>query len=281
MTDPSIRELNLQQPATDLHIYYIEGRLEPDSSPSDRDFLGNWEEDGFSFLFYSKPARASLEAILTNNPRLTLLDEFHMSYDEWQGGQLQPMQVGRFTVVPPWCADQCPPGCHPILLDPGVVFGNGAHPTTHDCLQAIEMHFGKHGARTVVDLGTGTGLLALAAARLGAKRIMAVDLNRLATVTAARNVYLNGLEDQIIVLQADARDCLARSSDLLIANIHFDVMADIIESRTFKQHKYFILSGLLRSQVRNAVLMLDQQSCKIIKQWENNGIWHTIFGRHA
>ena len=270
----------VQPPATDLHIYYLEGRIDPDWNPPDREFLGNWEEDGFSFLFFSKPARASVEILLDKHPRLTLLDEYHMRYDEWQGGKLEPMQVGRFTVVPPWCAHRCPPGPDRILLDPGVVFGNGTHPTTHACLEALEISYRRNKAETVVDLGTGTGLLALAAAHLGGQKIMAVDLNRLAALTAARNVHLNGFENQIVVLQADARDCLSRPSDLLIANIHFDVMTDIIGSRGFKQHKKFILSGLLRSQVRTAVLMLREQSCNIIKQWEDNGTWHTIYGRH-
>lgn len=269
-----------QQPATELYIYYLKGRVDTDSAPPAQEFLGNWEEDGYSFMFFSKPARAAVDILLKQNPRLTFLDEYHMSYDQWQGGKLAPMQVGDFTVVPPWYADQCPPTNHCILLDPGVVFGNGAHPTTHACLKAVEMSYRHNGAETVLDLGTGTGLLALAAARLGGRKIMAVDLNRLAAVTAARNVLLNGLEDRIIVLQADARDCLERPSDLLIANLHFDVMSDIIGSRRFKRHREFILSGLLRSAVQNAFLMLGQQSCNIIKHWADNGIWHTIYGRH-
>ena len=80
-----------------------------------------------------------------------------------------------------------------ILLDPGLVFGTGTHPTTRDCLDALELAAGSKKFNTVLDLGTGTGLLALAAAKLGSKGVVAADLNLLAAKTAERNVKLNHL----------------------------------------------------------------------------------------
>ena len=269
------------KPAQDLYIYYVHGCLHTPAGLSGPAFLGNWEEGGFSFLFFSKPARHTIDQLLKQQPHLKLEDEFHMSYDQWQGGPLTPMHIGRFTIIPPWCDDPAPSGRHAILIDPGVVFGNGTHPTTRACLDAVEMVYGRHKAETVLDLGTGTGMLALAAARLGGRKILAVDLNRLAAVTAHRNVRLNDCEDRIVVALADARQCLTYPSDLLIANIHFDVMARIIASPDFTNHKYFILSGLLRSQLSDVDLMLGKQSCNIIKHWENDGVWHTLLGGQA
>jgi ribosomal protein L11 methyltransferase len=264
-----------------LTIYYVQGRVDPAVDLQQDAFLGNWEEDGFSFLFFSRPVRASIDRLLERQPHLSLLDEIQMSYDQWQGGQPPPLSIGPFTIVPPWNLDQCPPTSQPILVDPGLVFGNGTHPTTVCCLKAIERVYRRHGAPRVLDLGTGTGMLALVAARLGGRKILAADLNGLAAVTAGRNVRLNHLQDRILVVQADARDCLARPSDLLIANIHFDVMADVIGTAAFKKHQHFILSGLLRSQVRTADLMLRKQSCNIIKQWDDKGIWYTLYGRQS
>jgi ribosomal protein L11 methyltransferase len=80
-----------------------------------------------------------------------------------------------------------------ILMDPGVVFGTGTHPTTHDCLSALQLAFDRQAVTRVLDVGTGTGLLALAAAKMGRASRVAVDLNHLAAETA-RNAMCNTIE---------------------------------------------------------------------------------------
>ncbi len=87
-----------------------------------------------------------------------------------------------------------------------MVFGTGTHATTRDCLEALELAFNSHHIESVLDLGTGTGLLALAAARLGCKYILAVDINLLAARTTQRNIRLNQLDDKILAVQGRAED---------------------------------------------------------------------------
>jgi ribosomal protein L11 methyltransferase len=270
-------------PYRDLYIYYLKGRLNPDRIKFSDEFIGNWEEDGFSFLFFSRPCMEKVENLLRVQPQLTLLDKFNMTYEEWQGGTLSPFKIGNFLIAPPWNkpANKTKKSKKevPILLDPGVVFGNGIHATTSDCLEALEMAFSEERIHSALDLGTGTGLLALAASRLGCSKTLALDFNFLAARTALRNVKLNGLEKQIQVIQAKAEDFIEMPADLVIANIHYDVMKNLISSEGFLDKKWFILSGLLRSEARDVSYKLSQYPVEIIKRWERDNIWNTFFGK--
>lgn len=273
----------MKNPYEDLYIYYIKGRLEQDKELFGKGFIGNWYEDGFSFLFYSKPAREKVSELLNERPYLTLLDEFEMTYDQWQGGKPAPFHLGRFMIVPPWLTSENKIHSHPdkftVLLDSGVVFGTGTHPTTRDCLEAMDMAFSLRKIDSVLDLGTGTGLLALAACRLGCRHTLAVDLNFLAASTALNNVHLNGLEKMIVVVQGNAKDFIDSQVDFVVANIHYDVLKHLVISEGFLKNKLFVISGLLRSQAKDLIYRLSSLPVEILKKWESDGIWHTFLGR--
>ena len=283
MNDSSLSKQSESRPEAtpyeDLHIYYLKGRLEPESGMFGRHFLGNWHEDGFSFLFFSKPCDESVKRVLNAQPHLTLIDKYHMKYEQWQGGKVTAFRAGRFFITPPWEKADISADLIHIVLDPGVVFGTGTHPTTRDCLDALASLFKAERITSAVDLGTGTGMLALAAARIGCGRNLAVDFNFLAAKTAERNVQLNGLADSILVIQGRAEDWIHYPADLLMANIHYDVMKDLIDSHGLYNKKWFILSGLLRSQARDVVHRLTGKPVEILKKWESDGIWHTFLGK--
>jgi len=271
------------RPYDELFIYYLKGRLELRHQKFQNNFLGNWEEEDDSILFFSNPADRQIENLLHRQPDLEYVDSYRMSYDHWLGEKFSTMELGPFRIVPPWeaanvqwdaIADK-----RLIVLDPGLVFGTGTHPTTRDCLEAIELAAESMNISSVLDLGTGTGLLTLAAARLGCEHIVGVDLNLLAARTAARNVRLNRLESRIVIAQGRAEDMIAYPTDLLIANIHYDVMHHLVNSRGFLAKKRFILSGLMRGEAKHIVNLLQRQPVKIIKQWTQDGIWHTIYGK--
>ena len=269
-------------PYNDLFIYFFKGRSTFDESTLSDGFIGTWQEDESSFLFFSKPSRKIVEIILRQQPDLTLLDEFHIPYDQWHGNKIEPYQIGRFYILPPWQRHYDENDTHPgklrIVLDPGVVFGTGTHTTTKDCLDALEWIFSRYTVETVLDIGTGTGLLSLAASKLGCKKALAVDLNLLAANTALRNVRLNHMEDQVVVVQGRAEDFIDSAFDLVVANIHYDVMKHLIASQGFIKKKWFVLSGLLRSQARDIHFRLSRQPFRILKSWEEDGIWHTVVG---
>jgi ribosomal protein L11 methyltransferase len=277
MTGPLIKRKSLS-PDSVLFIYYLEGTLPRTYTINNDDYLGNWEEDGFSFLFFLQPVTNEIEQLIQKNPQLILLDQYEMTYRDWQGGDLEPLQIGRFLFSPPWNQQTEPDELIHITLDSGVVFGNGTQPTTATCLEAMEIacHGGK--VETMVDLGTGTGVLALAAVKIGCKSVAAVDFNHLACETAQTNVVLNDMQDSIIIVNGRAEQILAKPTDLLVANIHYDIMKDLVKSDGFLKQKWFVLSGLLNSETEKILSYLSGQPVQILKKWNSDGVWNTILG---
>lgn len=264
-------------PPRELFVYYLRGRPHPEPGWTPDGFVGNWQEEGYSFLFFDRPARAVVDRLVAAQTGLELLDETAMSYEQWQGGRIEPLTVAGLHIVPPW--HPVPGEAGPaIVLDPGVVFGNGLHPTTRDCLVAVADACREAPPDRVLDLGTGTGVLALCAARLGAGRVLAVDNNPLAARTAENNVLANGLEDLIRVECADAREMMHEPADLVVANIHFQVMKTLVQDPGFGRKRAFVLSGLLRSQARDIEDTCHRLAVRIQGQAEHEATWHTLWG---
>jgi ribosomal protein L11 methyltransferase len=276
-------------PYDELFIYYLEGRVAESALTAIPAYIGTWEEENSSFIFFSTAAEAVIDGVLQSQPSLTLIDRYQMRYEDWQGGRVAAFRSGRFHVQPPWesaGAERPPAGPRradeiALTLDPGVVFGTGTHPTTRDCLAALETLYGNTPIEIVLDLGTGTGILAIAAARLGSRRVVAVDFNRLAVQTARRNIHLNRVGDRVLPVQGRAEQLVASPADLVVANIHYDVMQWLLQHPGFWEKRHWILSGLLRSQAREVENLLDGQRGRIVKRWTHDHIWHTYLGTNV
>lgn len=268
----------LTSPIQDLFIYYVKGRVDLDSIGGAPDFLGVWEEEGDAFLFFKKSSDDNVASVLDCQPHLELMDRFEMTYEQWHGGPIEPIRIGALHVIPPWHPLAKDRDRNTLLLDPGVVFGTGTHPTTQDCLTAVQLALSHRQVRRVIDLGTGTGLLSLAAIQLGSNTCLALDLNRLAVETAWRNVILNDMCGQILAAQGDANNFMDLPCDLMVSNIHYDVMRHIVAGKGFQVPKQFILSGLLRSQALKVEARLLSGPAKILEKWERDGIWTTFYG---
>jgi ribosomal protein L11 methyltransferase len=271
----------MDRPYADLYIYFLQGRVTSRLTAGGGHFIGHWQEEDSAFLFFSSPAEAEVQALARRHPQLRLVDSYRMPYDQWQGSALAAERVGCFSIVPAWAAraSGAPAGDGgiPIRIDPGVVFGSGTHPTTRDCLAALELAARSSTAGVVLDLGTGTGILAVAAAGLGHPRVLAVDLNHLAAQTAARNVRLNRLEATVLVVQGRAEDFIERPAQLVVANLHGAAMLRLFESRGFAEKRRLILSGLMRSEAKEVRHRLALAGLRIVEEWTREGIWHTYY----
>ena len=267
-------------PYSDLYIYLIQGRVDTyEEDLLGHAFLGNWVEDNSSFLFFSAPSPEIVSRFLEGRPALKLIDDYHFTYEQWQGGGLEPFRVEHIHVVPPWGSAEVEDDEIKIVLDPGVVFGTGLHPTTRDCLRAM-VHLGRNQTwNRVLDLGTGTGILAVAAVLLGGDKALAVDLNPLCVKTALRNVAMNGLQGAIRILEGDVLDFAYEPADLVVANIHYDVMNRLMQIKGFLEKEWFIFSGLMRSQVRDLKSIMTKGGIEIIREWDHEMTWYTLLGK--
>jgi ribosomal protein L11 methyltransferase len=143
--------------------------------------------------------------------------------DDWAArsqASLGPVTIDRIVVAPPWANQPAPPGLIRLVVQPSMGFGTGHHASTRLCLrllQRLDVN-GKH----VVDVGTGSGVLALAAARLGARRVLAIDSDSDALAAAAENLDLNGLTSTVELRHAElATDANSLSDrfEVVLANL--------------------------------------------------------------
>ncbi len=272
MTPPADQPL---LPDTVLSIYCLKGSLDGVDIQADG-FLGNWQDDGYSFLFFRQPADGAIDELLGEHEQIELEERFTMSYREWQGGFANPLKIGRFLLNPPWLKKVAADDEMALTFDPGLVFGNGTHPTTLACLTGIEIACAGGRVERMLDLGTGTGLLALAAARLGCRQVVAVDNNMLAVSTAANNIRLNSLQQQILAVNGLAQSFAALPADLLAANIGYPVLAQILDAENLRHQRWLVLSGLQNREADKIMKILARLDVAVLKHWLSEGIWHTI-----
>lgn len=170
----------------------------------------------------------------------------------------KPFRIGSHLVVKPtWEPYQAQQEDLVIELDPGMAFGTGTHETTNMCMQLLEKHL-QDGMR-VMDVGTGSGILAIAAARLGAKQVLAIDIDPSAVKVANENVALNDVQDQVRVVVGDLCKSEAMPCDLAVANIVADAICMLAGplTRHLEKDRLLICSGIIREReqdVMNAAL---------------------------
>jgi len=264
-------------PYDKLYVYQIKGTLGPEEEQAlGPHFLGNWVEDDFSFLFFTESSKEIVDQLVAKLPYLEFLGDYEFTYEDWHGGELTPIEIGQFLIVPPWYSEEIKGDKTKVILDPGVVFGNGLHPTTRDCLMALEWLCQRATVDTVLDLGTGSGILSIAAALKGAKKVMAVDLNPLCVKTAMRNVMLNSVEGIVEIVEGNVLDYLFARTTLAIANIHYDVVKTLVEREEFLNRPWIILSGLMRTQWLDVRARLEYAGLRISKEWDHEMTWFTI-----
>ncbi len=175
---------------------------------------------------------------------------------------LQPMEIGqRIFVCPEWRADPTPPGRFRIEVNAGLAFGTGAHETTRLCLEALERHI--RPGMTVLDVGTGSGILAEAAIKLGAGRVLANDTDQEAVDVARENFDRAGLAIELSTGSApDFPDAIA---DIVVANISPAWIADLSADwvRVLKPGGIAILSGFEAADIPRVSTALEVAGMRI------------------
>ena len=166
--------------------------------------------------------------------------------EKWKEG-LTPLAIGRVFVRPSWIAAETPPGMVEVTLDPGMAFGTGTHPTTSLCLAAMSERLAARPGARVLDVGTGSGLLAIAARKLGAPRVVGNDNDPIAVRVALENAALNGVQ-----VDFDLRDVGEQPGpfDLVLANILANTLCELAPAiaAQLAPGGVVLLSGILTPQ---------------------------------
>lgn len=193
-----------------------------------------------------------------------ILTTCEVNEEDWATSWKQyyhPVKVSeRFTIVPTW-EDYEPKNSDEIIieLDPGMAFGTGTHPTTVMCLQALEKLV-KPGD-IVIDVGTGSGVLSIGAALLGAGKVIALDLDPIAVKAATENVKLNDVDKIVEVHEGNLLDKVeTREADIVVANILAEVIVTFTDDAyaVLKPGGTFITSGIIRAKKEEVKSALEK-----------------------
>ena len=204
-----------------------------------------------------------------------------MYEEDWANTWMQyykPSKVGEKIVVKPiWEEYEQKEGELVVNLDPGMAFGTGTHETTRMCIQALEKYVKEES--TVFDVGCGSGILAIAAAKLGAKLAVGVDLDPVAVESSIENVGYNNLNN-IEILHGNLVEVIDGKSDIVVANILAEIICILTDDvkRVMKDGGVFITSGIIHDRVDMVCEKLEATGFEVIEK-NRDGEWNCIVAK--
>lgn len=190
----------------------------------------------------------------------------------------KPLGIGeKLAIVPEWEAYDNDKRIV-IKINPGMAFGTGTHESTYMCLELLERYVKKDDE--IFDIGCGSGILAIAALKLGAKRALAVDIDDKCIDASHENAGLNNLEDKMDIKKGNLLDVVKGRADLIVSNIIAEIIVD--EIKNLKNHMdkggIFITSGIIKERRQMVIDALKENGFEIIDELEKNN-WVAIVGR--
>lgn len=239
------------------------------------------EDDNFMGYFnYIKDSVASLEAFGIDKGEGSVTFG-KVNEEDWENNWKKYYKTTRITsnivISPTWEEYQKAEGELVIKMDPGMAFGTGTHETTRMCIKALERFVSRD--TTVIDVGTGSGILSIAASMLGAGMIIAVDLDKVAYESAKTNVNYNNITN-ISVRHGNLLDVVPEKADVMVANIMADVIMGFCgEAKTrIINNGYFICSGIIQERKEDVINKLKSVGFEVLDILEE-GEWVCIISR--
>lgn len=187
----------------------------------------------------------------------------------------RPIHLGRIVVVPEWIAYEKQPNEEIVLLDSNMAFGTGEHETTSMCVELMQDYL--KAGDTVIDVGCGSGILGISAAKLGASRCYLTDLDPIAVQSATHNCQKNGVAEQTVVSLSNLLDDARIQGDLILANITAEVLALLAPSipKNLKRGGVLILSGIIESRLEAVKEAYAAVGMKVIRE-RRKGEWFAL-----
>ena len=193
----------------------------------------------------------------------------------------KPTKIGdRVVIVPIW-ENYEPSGEEVVIkMDPGMAFGTGTHETTQLCTRALDKYV--KDSDCVYDVGCGSGILSIIAAKLGAAKVIGVDVDPVAVDAAVADVQLNDLQDKVEIKEGDLLDVIPKDqqADLIVSNILAEVIIRLIDSirMYLKEDGLFISSGIIEKYVDDVKNSLIAHGFEILEV-DNQGEWYAVIAK--
>ncbi|WNG33914.1 50S ribosomal protein L11 methyltransferase [Archangium minus] len=178
--------------------------------------------------------------------RLQVAEEQQQDWSNAWKAHIKSVQVGRLWVGPPWEAQNAPADKVRLVIEPKMAFGTGDHPTTSLCLGAVDEYMSTHPGASVLDVGTGTGVLAIAAKKLGAGRVVGTDNDPVSVELARENAQDNGTPD--VELSGKELTAVEGTFDLVVANILANTLIELAPLIAPKVKDKLLMAGVLAHQ---------------------------------
>ena len=187
--------------------------------------------------------------------------------------------VGKNIMIKPTWEEYTPKRDDEIIieLDPGMAFGTGTHETTSMCMELLETRVKED--NVILDIGTGSGILGITAAKLGAQKVIGVDLDQTAVKVAKENVAKNNVSDKMDVKWGDLLEVVQDKGDIVVANIIADVIIPLSETvaQVMSDDGVFISSGIIEDRIDDVIEALEVNFD--IMQVERKGEWAAIVAK--
>lgn len=189
-----------------------------------------------------------------------------------------PLEIGNHIAIKPTWEEYENKDRIVIDIDPGMAFGTGTHETTYLCLEALEQYVEKDDL--IFDIGCGTGILGIAAIKLGAEKVLAVDIDDKCIEATEENAKLNNTLDKMEIYEGNLLDVITSSADIIVSNIIAEIIATMIPElkKHLKGKKTFIASGIITEKIHIVKDALEKEGFEILEIREKNG-WAQITGR--
>jgi len=177
-----------------------------------------------------------------------------------------PIRMGRIVIKPSWEDFEPEAGDIIVDIDPGMAFGTGNHPTTELCILALQDYI--KGGETVLDMGAGSGILAMAAAKLGAGKVVGLDIDSVAVEVARENVKNAGLDNTIEIDRAETPLAFDGQADIVVANIIAKVIIEMAPdlAAKVKPGGILIASGIIQEHASDVCSALESAGLSFIEQ---------------
>lgn len=187
----------------------------------------------------------------------------------------RPIGYGKIVVCPKWIEYEPKAGEEVVYIDSNMAFGTGEHETTSMCIEQIEEYVTPE--MSVLDVGTGSGILGISAVKLGAKEAVMTDIDTVAVLSAKHNAEINGVSDRCRIVKADLIDGVEDIADLAVANIMAEILVRLAPgiSVQLKKGGILIMSGIIKERIKLVDDAFSAVGFKLIKT-VNKGEWYAL-----